>query len=199
MEADWEIEIGPEARVIDAAWSGYVDLGNQPERIGEIVEAARFAALAEALVRLNSPSSPVRTVKCDVWAEIASDAFDPDEMDADPENMISALASYVDIMPAECHAAPTLDAIVDWCKKLCSDLRLRQLSQCRLDAIVRRAFVTADREGLGITAYLSACATSPAQASEVLSRALAIFADAVVATGGVAQQASKYNQSVVGE
>ena len=40
MEADYEVEAGGEAPVIEALWPGFVDLRLQPERIGEIQEVA---------------------------------------------------------------------------------------------------------------------------------------------------------------
>ena len=49
MEADWEVEVGGGAPVIDALWAGFVDLRRQPERIEEIAEAGKFPALAPLL------------------------------------------------------------------------------------------------------------------------------------------------------
>jgi len=45
MEADWEVEIGRGAPVIDALWEGFVDLSMTPERINEIEEARDFPPL----------------------------------------------------------------------------------------------------------------------------------------------------------
>jgi len=67
MEADWEVEIGGGAPIIDACWDGLVHLQTAPERAAELPEAADLPRLAEALVRLNAPRSPVWTSKCDVW------------------------------------------------------------------------------------------------------------------------------------
>jgi hypothetical protein len=53
---------------------------------------------------------------------------------------------------------------------------------CRADLIIRRAFITPERVELGITAYLTACGKSPAEAAQVLQAALAIFVDAFTAT-----------------
>jgi hypothetical protein len=70
MEADWEFEVGgdatvPEAPIIDACWSGFVDLQSAPERARLLPEASQFPALADALVKLNGVGSPVWTSKCD--------------------------------------------------------------------------------------------------------------------------------------
>lgn len=196
MECDWEIEIGSDAPVIDAAWVGYADLRSQPRRATEICETAQLPALAQALIHLNSASSPVWTAKCDVWTV---EEVDPDEMDADREQATSALACYIDLVPNEASLSTTLEGLADWCLRLCVDLRTRPLRQSRVDAIVRRAFITADEEGLAVTAYVAACGASPKQASETLSAALAAFTNSVLVIGSVDQQSSKYNQSIVGE
>jgi len=201
MEADWEIEIGADAPVIDAAWEGYVDLRRAPERIVEIRETLQYPSLADTLIRLNSPSSPVWTVKCDVWP---ADVVDPDEMDADAEHAVEGLACYIDLVPST--VAPrstTLESILDpisgWCKQLCLHLRTQRFRQSRVDAVARRAFLTANIEGLGVTVYLTACGMSAQEAREVWSRALAILADSVLAVGAPAPQGSKYNEDSVGE
>ena len=67
MEADWEIEIGGGAPIIEAHWSGLVDLRVNPERARLLPEAQQLPALCHALVRLNAPASPVWTSKCDVF------------------------------------------------------------------------------------------------------------------------------------
>lgn len=196
MEADWEIEIGPGAPVIDGAWQGYIDLRSTPHRVAEIVETSELPALATALSRINFLASPVWTAKCDVWPVNALDpeAFDPSELDADPQDARSALACYIDLIPAAAHL--TLDAIVDWCRRLCLEVRSRPLPQCRLDLVVRRALPTARTEGLAVTVYITACGPSPEQASAVLSRALAFLADSLVTSEAPGQQPSKYNQDM---
>jgi hypothetical protein len=196
MECDWEIEIGTSAPVIDAAWEGYVDLCTTPGRVDKISEAAQIPSLAETLVRLNSPASVFRTVKCDVWPV---EEFDPDEMDAERESATSAQACYVDLIPANAGICSTLDGVADWCRRLCLDLRTRLLRQCRVDAIVRRAFVAADIEGIGITVYVTACGSSSQEALAALSSALRALADSHLALSAADHQPSKYNQDIVGE
>jgi hypothetical protein len=196
MEADWEIEIAPDAPVIDAAWEGYVDLRQAPVHIVEIREADQLRTLADTLIRLNSPSSPVWTVKCDVWPV---DGFDPDELDADPKQAAQALGCYIDLIPVCAEIPSPLDAIVDWCRQLCLRLRSRPLRQSRVDTIVRRALITSDTVRLGITAYVTACGSSAQEAEEVLSSALDVLADSVLAIGSTDQGSPKYNQDIVGE
>jgi hypothetical protein len=163
MEADWEVEIGPDTPVIDALWPGFIDLRRTPERIGEIDETGKFPALAEVLLRLNrSESNPglssdssmdsmlddvssqlqVWSSKCDLWTQDrSSDSWDPDEMDATPAESVVALACYIDLL-------------------------------------IRRAF-TEDGEVFGITAYTTACGADSAAAEEALSNALRVLENAI--------------------
>ena len=193
MECDWEIEIAPDAPVIDAVWAGFVDLRRDASRVRDVSETAQFPALAEALVRLNSTSSPVWTAKCDVWP---IDTVDPDELGAEEDSASSVVGCYIDLLPAG--AQPLLtgsgldaipEAIPNWCRRLCLDLRNRPLRQCRVDAIIRRAHFTPVEdgldEGLGITAYVTTCGRSQPEASAVLARALAVVTDSVLAVGGL--------------
>ena len=196
MESDWEIEIGAGAPVIDAAWEGYIDLRGDSNRVAEIGETAQFPALSDALIRLNSVSSPVWTSKCDIWPV---DTFDADELDADRDSAISALGCYIDLLPVNAKTRSTLNPIVEWCRRLCLDLRALPLRQCRADAIVRRATFTPDDTGLAITVYITACGPTLPEASVVLIEALDVLTDSVLAVGAFDAEASKYNESIVGE
>jgi hypothetical protein len=175
MEADWEFEIATDAPVIDAAWSGYVDLRAHPESASKLPEVEPLPALASALALLNGADLPVWTAKCDVWEP---EAFDPDELDAPPQAASRALACYIDLLPSS-EAWSTLDAIAGWCRELCIGLRARPLRQCRADFVIRRAFLTPEQASFGITAYLTACGATAIAAAESLSSALALVADAI--------------------
>lgn len=178
MEADWEFEIAPDAPIIDAAWPGLTDLRRSPHRVLELPEAAQFPALAQALLRLNAPGSPVWTSKCDVWQP---ESVDPDELDAPPAAASAALACYIDLLPAGARLWPTLDATAESCRRLCLALRALPLRQCRVDLVARAAVFSSAEPALGITAYLTACGPSPSAAAECLAAALAAFADSVLA------------------
>jgi hypothetical protein len=175
MECDWEFEIAPDSPVIDGAWSEYVNLRVRPEQAFHLTEAITLPTLAETLTLLNAQDSSVWTAKCDVWVP---DAFDPDELDALPGQGTEALACYIDLLPAS-GAWLTMDALAEWCRGLCALLRITPLRQCRADLIVRRAFLTTDQAGLGITAYLTACGATIPDARESLSSAMKLLADAV--------------------
>jgi hypothetical protein len=191
MEADWEIEVGGDAPILETCWPGFIDLGQAPGRVGELPEVARFPALAEALSSLNAPGSPVWTSKCDVWEP---DTFDSDELDAVSSDASHVIACYIDVLPAGVSRWPSPDPAIEWCKQLCRQIRSRQLSCCRADLIVRRAIVAPDRcseeVNFGITAYLTACGATAAEAAAALDSALAVLTDTLLLSAPPAGAAS---------
>jgi len=180
MEADWEVEIGNDAPVIDACWDGFVDLRQTPEHAAYLSEAQECPALRNALMRLNAPSSSVWTSKCDVWPP---DNFDPDELDAPNGAGNCAIACYIDLLPRTPEQWPSPSQAVAACQALCSRLRNLRLPGSRADLIVRRAFVVPGHPDLGITAYLTACGSTQAQARATLAAALGLLVDAVLKQG----------------
>ena len=111
MEADWEVEIGGDAPVIDACWDGFVDLRLDPrtdssplpdtylKRAQGLAESANLPGLSEALVQLNGLHSPAWTSKCDVWPILDTADIDADELDAPQEDATFAWACYIDLVP----------------------------------------------------------------------------------------------------
>lgn len=176
MEADWEFEIGDGAPVIEAPWSGFIDLRTQPERVSELRECRGFPELADALVRLNATDSPVWSSKTDVFTP---ERIDPDEMDASPEESRYALSCYVDLLLRgdQIWNSPS-KAKVD-CERICAKLRAVILECCRADIVVRRALL-GDMHDLGTTVYLTACGRTPLNAKKRLGVCLAAFAEAMV-------------------
>ena len=175
MEADWEFELGGDAPVMHAHWPGLVDLRSSPERAAELAEAAQQPGLAGALARLNGPSSPVWTSKCDVWP-VAE--FDMDELDAPGDSASSAVACYIDLLQRD-YDAWKIPAVEAWCRATCARLHAIQLRCCRVDLVIRYALLNADPQHLGVTAYLTACGATPEDAAHSLRAALAAFADSV--------------------
>jgi hypothetical protein len=186
MEADWEVEIGPDAPVIDALWPGFVDLRAAPNLASDLSEVAVLPGLVAALVRLNGASSNVWTSKCDVWPIIDRAEFDPYELDAPPDCGAYAFGCYIDILPRGDGQWPSTEVAVEACKLVCRALGPVALRSCRVDLIVRRAVVDVDRDAnrldLGMTAYISACGPTPAKSIDTLGAALAAFADALAPT-----------------
>ena len=177
MEADWEMEIGGSAPVIDAFWTGFEDLRRSPERASALPETQELSGLAEALVRLNADTSSVWTSKCDVWE---LDELDPDELDAPIGSAVNGIACYIDLLPRRDGDWADPVQAEEWCKSICSSIRAIPLGSCRLDLIIRCAAIAPDdRNGLGVTAYLSACGPNRGAATVVLQSALAVFAGSV--------------------
>jgi hypothetical protein len=178
VEADWEVEIGPGAPVIDAHWPGFVDLRQTSESVRHLPEVAWLRGLDDALVRLNGTQSPVWTAKCDVWPLDAGE-FDADEMGAPSENAAFAQGCYIDLLPTNGQQWSVPAMAISWCKDICSLLRTVPLSYCRVDLIVRSAVISPDRMDIGITAYLTSCGPTAEDANQVLQVALSRFADAL--------------------
>ena len=171
MEADWEVEIGPEAPVIEALWSEFVDLRATPERLSEIAEGNQLPALSSALTALNAAESPFWTTKCDVWTP---DSIDPDEMAASLEESAATQACYIDLLPRGTLVFPDLAIAERWAHATVDVLRRLPGFCCRVDLILRQALV-GEIEGFGVTAYLSGCGTDGVNANIALSSALIAF------------------------
>lgn len=191
MEADWEFEVAADAPVIDAAWSGLVDLRRQPERAAHLPESDKLPGLATAVVRLNQASSRLWTAKCDVWEP---EPIDADEFDATPETAVCVLACYIDVLPADQQTWATLDSAADWCRDACAQLRASTLRQCRADLIIRRACTAPDESALGVTAYLAGCGATPDAAAAMLAAALHAFVDTACNETRAPQPAKSYNE-----
>jgi hypothetical protein len=179
MEADWEFEVGGDAPVIEAHWAGFVDLSGHPERALDLPETTQFPALAEALARLNATDSPVWTSKCDFWPYLDAGEFDPDEMDAPPAFTAHAMGCFIDLLPKSDQQWALPEMAEKACKRICGLLNAVQLGCCRVDLVIRRAFTAPELLGLGVTAYLTACGETTAEAKRTLEAALAAFTDAL--------------------
>jgi len=177
MEADWEVEIGADAPVIDACWTGFVDLRSSPELVRTLEEVNHLPALAEALNRLNAKSSSLWTAKCDVWDVLDSDQIDPYELNANPETARHASSCYIDLLPRSDQQWMEPEMAISWCVDTCKRLGSIGLRNCRVDLIVRQAIVMEPRIDLGVTAYLTACGPTADEAVETLQNALDKFID----------------------
>jgi hypothetical protein len=197
MEADWEVEVGGGAPVIDALWPGFVDLRSSPERIGEIAEAAAFPALASLLLKLNGAESPLWTAKCDLWEP------ETDEL-VGGETQV-ALACYIDLLPFASRVFAQWSQAESFCREwvarlaprtsslaalnLCSQ-SLASQPECRVDLIVRQA-IAGETQGFGVTAYLSAAGADRTAAAEALKAVLAAFAGTIFIVAPPVTSASK--------
>jgi len=172
--------VGGKSPLIEAHWSGFVDLRAHPERASQLQEASAHPAFVDALELLNSAASPVWTSKCDVWSIVDLAGIDPDELDAPSGFAAHAVGGYIDLLPrSECKWDLPATAAAD-CKHLCSLLHAVPLRCCRVDLVVRQAILnpaSADASiSLGITAYITACGSSDADATGTFQSSLAEFA-----------------------
>jgi hypothetical protein len=179
MEADWEFEVGGDAPVIEAHWTGFVDLQRAPERACNMPEVAQLPALGKALARLNAADSTVWTSKCDFWPHLDAGEFDPDELDAPSGCIAHAMGCFIDLLPKSGQQWALPEMAEKACKRICGLLHAVPLGCCRTDLVIRRAFTTLELMGLGVTAYLTACGESSAEAKRTLEAALAAFTDAL--------------------
>ena len=186
MEADWEFDVRDDAPVIDAQWAGLIDLRAQPSLAWLLPEAAELPSLAAALVKLNGAGSPVWTSKCDFWPALQPTDFDADELDAPSGTAAYAMSCYIDLMARNAYAWSLPEEAEAACRALCALLHQALLRSCRVDLVVRRAWLGDDQNHLGITAYITACGPAAETAKDVLERALAAFA-AAICTGQTLQ------------
>jgi len=188
MEADFEVQVGGGAPVIEALWEGFVDLRRSPERVYEISEAATFPALAEALLALNGLDAPLWTSKCDVWDPHAAEmeAFEPGQS-ALPERHHAALACYIDLLPRSSLVFADWKDAEDFCRRWVAQIEAEEMGgathdathSATVDLIVRQA-IAGEAEGFAITAYLGVVADYRAGAEEALAAALRHFVAATL-------------------
>jgi hypothetical protein len=188
MEADWEIEIGPGAPIIDASWAGFVELRREPALALQLPEAAILPGLAEALVKLNSSRQiQMWTAKCDVWQVADADAIDPYELDATPAEAAFAWACYIDLLSVSDQQwghirdpkTGTPTAAIAWCQFVCKQLHSNPIRCCRADLVIRKAAIDSETMDIGITAYLAACGPTSKEARTRLGSTLSRFVDGI--------------------
>jgi hypothetical protein len=197
MEADWEVEIGGGAPVIDALWPGFVDLRSSPERIAEIAEAVAFPPLGRLLLALNAAGSPLWTAKCDLWE---TDAAEPAGTDASTTHsgVPCALSCYLDLLPLAGLVFAQWEAAEIFCRDWVARLAPLALADCRAELVVREA-VAGLVEGFAVTVYLSGHGPDRGKAAEALKNAMTAFAGSIPAAAAPATGASKLQWKSVGE
>lgn len=183
MEADWEIEISLETPVIDAHWSGFVDLRTRPDIVATLEEVQHFPPLGIILLRLNGPSSadiPSKPIlfwsaKCDLWTP---ESIDPDEMEASPAESAFVRACYIDLIPEDDTLFASLPSLESHARRIVAYLRTTPVRCSRVDLVLRQA-VTRDSRGFGITAYTTVCGSDGAVAEQALETALDALVEAI--------------------
>ena len=171
--------MGGDAPIIDACWSGFVDLRSAPEKALQLPEVIEFPALGSALVTFNASGSSFFTVKCDVWPV---ETIDPIEFDAPTESAIHALACYIDLLRCDPESWTDPQVAIDWCKKVCSALQASSLRCSRVDLVTRSAIRPTGQSAIGVTAYVSACGRTQEAAEATLALALKRLTECIQST-----------------
>jgi hypothetical protein len=161
VQADYEIELGPDAPALEVPWrspdghSRYFDLRARPELLLEISEAADNPELAKFLSTVNSPRSLFQTAKCDCWFS--------DEIE-EAEQIYEAkwkFASYVDLFFAEPATQIDLESYRTTSSKLAQLLGKAPEISAAAEFMVRRCYfhrtndMDQSEDGFCITFYLS--------------------------------------------
>jgi hypothetical protein len=185
MEADWSVEIGPDLPVITVPWEGFVDLRHTPSLTNSLEETVATPALAQALITLNSASSPVFTSKCDLWL-LGPDEIDPLEFEAGREEAQQGIACYIDIVGRSAGLFTSFVEHEAWVRAATAELRDTLLPQAHAELVVRQSYVN-DLEGFAVTLYTAACGATEADAQSVfravLETAITITMVKAVTTG----------------
>ena len=149
MEADWEMEIGGRAPVIEPCWAGFVDLRRSRNSRRACRKPENFRLSPMRWCGSTPHTSPVWTAKCDVWQP---DQIDPDELDAPEEEAVHAIACYIDLLPRRGSAMGHRPGREMACREVCARdcVTIPLAVAAALDLVIRqRAYVTAGREGPG--------------------------------------------------
>jgi hypothetical protein len=179
MDADYSVELGPDAPALEIPWRDpagllhYFDLRTTPAAIEQVPEASEFPALRQFLVALNSPPSQWQTAKCDVWTDEALAA----------ENLYNANfthSCYVDLVLAGQQAPnrDSLDLHEHIAETLAQSLDGNESLDASAEIVIRRCYFHHDPEpegseaGYALTLFLTGYGTSPEEASRFWQYAL---------------------------
>ena len=136
MEADWSVALAAGDPVITVPWAApgddvnqcrFVDLRRSPHWIDEIEEARAKPRLRSALLLLNGAASQFWTAKCDTWSSSAvegDEAFDPYEMDAEPQETAFGTGSYIDLLPRDAALLSSFECQERWMRAVVERLRV---------------------------------------------------------------------------
>ena len=197
MDADYEVELGPEAPALEIPWEdpegrwNYVDLRGEAGAAGpdwernlklvdRIPETRQFPPLRRFLLAVHSPQSPWQTAKCSVWAEAAEAG--------NPYHAAFAHSSYLDLVLAG-ESAPLraeLELHERLAKELATMLAADESMEAHAEIVVRRCYfhrgaITEDSDaGYCLTLFLSGYGASAAKAAESLQRAMALASEGLL-------------------
>jgi hypothetical protein len=185
MEVDWAGEVGPDLPSIDVPWEGFIDLhlatqSGTVQSAAQGIEETAHPALREALIALNSLTSPVFTSKCDAWT-VSGSEIDRDEFSALAADAQEGFASYIDILQRDVTNFASFEFHERWARSLATHLRIPAIPNGRVDFILRPG--TVEREpGYGMTLYAAGCGADAARAYAAWQTVLAAAVAATITT-----------------
>ena len=97
MQADFAVELGPNAPALEIPWHSndpqvrYYDLKSHPELVQQLPEAQAYPELASFLSRINAAGFSLTTAKCDAWS--TSEVAPEEEIFGDRK-----FVSYIDLV-----------------------------------------------------------------------------------------------------
>jgi hypothetical protein len=183
MEADWSVALAAGDPVITVPWAApdddvnqcrFVDLRRSLHWIDQIEEARAKPRLRSALLLLNEAASQFWTAKCDTWNRSAvggDEAFDPYEMDAEPQETAFGTGSYIDLLPRDTALLSSFECQERWMRAVVERLRAIAARAVRVELVLRHAEVETV-SGFGVTWFVEGCGATADRAEERWGEAL---------------------------
>ena len=170
MEADWSVEIGGDAPVIDRDWPGWVDLQGNPDAVESLPEVCAFPPLGQMLHAMLQRCTSLEPTKCDAWMEGPAD---PWEFDSEPENSVCVAACYLDLLPLHLARWNAFAEVEEWVRAMTHQLGSRVCRNARVELVVREASTLQD-SGYGVAIYLAGCGASELAARTALEEVMQV-------------------------
>lgn len=184
MQADFSVELGADDPTLALPWVdpegkfAYYDLRKNPAAIAEVPEAKAYSALSEFLTTLNSSSSKLQSVKCDVWFT--------DELNEEDEvfDAKGKFGSYVDAIFHSAESQASFDLHEGFAARLVELLKRAPELQGSVEVIIRRAHFedspSAVREGCYFTIYVFGFGDDEPDARQAWGIALRLVGHAIL-------------------
>jgi hypothetical protein len=180
MRVDITQETDPDDPTLEIPWSDpddarccYIDLKANPAVAGNLEECRRYPALAGLLRQANSPHTPWRTAKCDVWA--TSELTEVELHFCLPNKV----GSYVDLLFDRAELNKSLELNLRLAGNIAAHLRNARLS-AELEVFARRClFHPEERWGYYLTVFTHAYGATPQGAEHEWDLATAALAEAL--------------------
>jgi len=201
MLVDYVVELGEDDPVLELPWQSedgalqFHNLKLDPALVDRISEIDGFPELRSFLLRINTDSFPLQTLKCDTWKtqDITSE-----------EELFTAswkACCYVDFVFVSEPEQQSFANHEDFTKKVCALLNRAPEISASVELIIRRAvfhdgcegsclssdrnlrrlpIASQDRVGFGITAYVSGFGESTDSALRLRGIALNLFQNALI-------------------